>query len=118
VAAYIDTMVNEDRKLQDAYRQGLAWLDRTAKKKYRADFINLKPEQQTAILTAISSPKSKGSDSKGSDDKVGVDFFKTIKNMTIDGYYTSKIGLIEELEYKGNDYLTEFPGCTHPEHKA
>lgn len=118
VAAYIDTMVNEDRKLQDAYRQGLAWLDRTAKAKFKADFINLKPEQQTAILTAISSPKSKGSDGKGSSDKVGVDFFKTIKNMTIDGYYTSKIGLIEELEYKGNDYLTEFPGCTHPEHKA
>jgi hypothetical protein len=41
--------------------------------------------------------------------------FKAIKNMTIDGYYTSKIGIDQELQYKGNTYLKEFKGCTHPE---
>jgi hypothetical protein len=44
-------------------------------------------------------------------------FFKAIKNMTIDGYYTSKIGIHQELQYKGNTYLKEFKGCTHPEHQ-
>ncbi len=37
--------------------------------------------------------------------------------MTIDGYYTSAIGIHKELEYKGNTALAEFPGCTHPEHQ-
>jgi hypothetical protein len=44
-------------------------------------------------------------------------FFKAIKEATIDGFYTSKIG-IEELGYQGNTVLDEFPGCTHPEHHA
>jgi hypothetical protein len=38
--------------------------------------------------------------------------------MTIDGYYTSKIGIHQELEYQGNTALAEFEGCTHPEHQA
>jgi hypothetical protein len=43
-------------------------------------------------------------------------FFKTLKDMTIDGYYSSEIGLLRELGYKGNTFLAEFPGCQHPEH--
>jgi len=45
-------------------------------------------------------------------------FFVRLKQMTVDGYYTSEIGLHQDLEYKGNDHLTSFPGCDHPEHKA
>jgi hypothetical protein len=52
---------------------------------------------------------SKASGAKGT-------FFKTLKDMTIDGYYSSEIGLIQELGYKGNTFLAEFPGCQHPEH--
>ncbi|HTF36757.1 MAG TPA: gluconate 2-dehydrogenase subunit 3 family protein, partial [Blastocatellia bacterium] len=44
-------------------------------------------------------------------------FFRTIKNATVDGYYTSEIGIHKELHYKGNAYLKEFVGCTHPEHQ-
>ena len=43
-------------------------------------------------------------------------FFKTLKDLTIDGYYSSEIGLLQELGYKGNTFLAEFPGCQHPEH--
>ena len=113
VAAYIDFMVKEDPRLQEPYRQGLVWLDKKANDLSKANFINLKPDQQTAILTLISQPAA-GRDP----DATGRDFFRTIKSMTVDGYYTSKIGIHEELKYKGNDYLTEFPGCTHPEHKS
>jgi hypothetical protein len=52
---------------------------------------------------------SKASGAKGT-------FFKTLKDMTIDGSYSSEIGLIQELGYKGNTFLAEFPGCQHPEH--
>jgi hypothetical protein len=36
--------------------------------------------------------------------------------MTADGYYTSRVGLVDELGYKGNTVLAAFPECTHPEH--
>ena len=30
---------------------------------------------------------------------------------TIQGFYTSEIGIHKELRYKGNQMLTEFVGC-------
>lgn len=39
-----------------------------------------------------------------------------IKSMTIDGYYTTEIGLKQELGDDGQLFLGQFPGCTHPEH--
>jgi hypothetical protein len=43
-------------------------------------------------------------------------FFVTLKRMTVDGYYTSKVGITDELKYEGNQHLTAAPQCTHPEH--
>ena len=45
-------------------------------------------------------------------------FFKLMKDLTIDGYYTSRDGLTKELGYHGNTFLSDFPGCTHPEHQV
>lgn len=45
-----------------------------------------------------------------------VRFFRLIKNLTADGYYTSRAGLLEELGYTGNTVLARFPGCAVPEH--
>jgi gluconate 2-dehydrogenase gamma chain len=47
---------------------------------------------------------------------VPVSFFRVLKNLTADGYYTSRVGLVEELGYKGNTVLAEFPSCAVPEH--
>ncbi|HVA02022.1 MAG TPA: gluconate 2-dehydrogenase subunit 3 family protein [Terriglobia bacterium] len=41
-------------------------------------------------------------------------FFKTLKEMTVNGYYTSAIGIHQDLQYQGNTYLASFPGCTMP----
>ena len=43
-------------------------------------------------------------------------FFRLAKNLTADGYYTSRVGLIEELGYAGNAALARFPSCQVPEH--
>jgi hypothetical protein len=45
-----------------------------------------------------------------------VSFFRLIKNLTADGYYTSRVGLLEELGYSGNKYLPGFQHCAVPEH--
>jgi gluconate 2-dehydrogenase gamma chain len=42
-------------------------------------------------------------------------FFHLVKNLTADGYYTSRIGLLEELGYAGNTALAQFPACSVPE---
>jgi hypothetical protein len=44
-------------------------------------------------------------------------FFVVLKQMTVNGYYTSVIGIHKDMEYVGNAYLGAFPECTHPEHQ-
>jgi hypothetical protein len=39
------------------------------------------------------------------------EFFANTKQATINGYYTSEIGIHQELRYKGNKVLLEFVGC-------
>ena len=39
-------------------------------------------------------------------------FFVTLKQMTLAGYYSSEIGIHQDLEYQGNTYIYEFPECT------
>jgi hypothetical protein len=45
-----------------------------------------------------------------------VRLFRLIKNLTADGYYTSRVGLLEELGYAGNTALASFPACDVREH--
>jgi hypothetical protein len=44
-------------------------------------------------------------------------FFVSLKQMTVNGYYTSATGIHKDMEYVGNTYLAAFPECTHPEHQ-
>jgi gluconate 2-dehydrogenase gamma chain len=50
------------------------------------------------------------------DPDLPVRFFRLVKNLTADGYYTSRVGLLDELGYSGNTALARFPGCPVPEH--
>lgn len=63
------------------------------------------PEKQLAVVEQMSQPSSDGFAS-----------FQLMKDLIVYAFYTSRAGLIDNLEYKGLAYLTEFPGCTHPEH--
>ncbi len=42
--------------------------------------------------------------------------YRLIKQQNTFAFYTSRAGMIEALEYKGNSYNDSFPACTHPEH--
>jgi hypothetical protein len=46
-----------------------------------------------------------------------VDFFAAMMSMTITGYYTSEIGMRDELGDNGQLFLPSYDGCTHPEHQ-
>jgi hypothetical protein len=45
-------------------------------------------------------------------------FFVSLKRMTVDGYYSSPVGIHQDLKYQGNEHLTASPRCDHPEHKS
>jgi hypothetical protein len=106
----LDDAAASDRK---QFMKGLTWVDGRSQELFGTDFVSAVPEQQTALLTIISSPNN-----KAFEDQVGVDFFKAIKGLTITGYYTSEIGMKQELGDDGQLFFLEFPGCTHPQHKA
>lgn len=42
--------------------------------------------------------------------------YRLIKSENAFAFYSSRAGLIENLDYKGNSYNQTFPGCDHPEH--
>jgi Gluconate 2-dehydrogenase subunit 3 len=42
--------------------------------------------------------------------------YRLIKQQNTFAFYTSRAGMIETLDYRGNSFNNEFPACTHPEH--
>jgi len=105
VADYIDLLVSEgDRQLSLEWIGGLAALDAEAVSRFRAPFAKLGASQVDAILQTISRNEK-------SPQTPLETFFVMAKQATIRGYYTSKIGIHDELHYKGNVFLKEFVGC-------
>lgn len=92
--------------------QGLDWLDERSRTLYKKDFLSASAADQTSLLSKLADQEN-----KSAADQTGVQFFRAIKSMTIDGYYTSEIGLMQELGDSPQMFLAEFPGCDHPEHQ-
>jgi hypothetical protein len=114
VNEFIDLVLDDANETErKQFLNGLAWLDGRSQELFGTDFVSAAPEQQTALLTIVASPKN-----KAFEDQVGTDFFKAIKALTITGYYTSEIGMKQELGDDGQLFFLEYPGCTHPQHKA
>jgi gluconate 2-dehydrogenase gamma chain len=104
---FIDLLTSENTEYQTQLGGGLKWLDSTCSTRYGKTYLECLPEQQKEILDLIAYRKSAEQDEAL---KPGIEFFSHLRNMTADGFFTSKIG-IKYLGYVGNTYLTEFPGC-------
>jgi hypothetical protein len=105
VADYVDLLLSEgDRELTLQWMGGLAALDADAMSRFRSPFSRLGAGQVDTILQSISRNE------KAPQTPLET-FFVMAKQATIRGYYTSKIGIHEELRYKGNQFLKEFVGC-------
>lgn len=110
VNRYIDQMlVSYPISRREEFMRGLAWLDGHCLNVHAAPFADLKPAEQVQILTKLSAA--------GASPELGpgVRFFRTMKGLASNGYYTSKVGLEEELGW-GKNPATEPPGCDHAEH--
>jgi hypothetical protein len=115
VPQYIDLVVHGDPKLQATFAAGLQGLDNTSQARFGGAFLQLTEAQQIAILTSLSQTAEgkKPTTENASEGDVG--FFHAIKGLTADGYYTSRIGLMQELGYSGDAVLSAFPVFTIPE---
>ena len=96
VHEFIDYTLSADTKRQAQVRDGLRWFAAIPA-----------PKQVEALTKASNETRTK----EGR-------FFQLFKDLTIDGYYASREGLVTELGWSGNTFLPEFKGCTHPEHKG
>jgi hypothetical protein len=105
VPLYIDIVVNSDHALGDRIRNGLRQLDAASRKASKKNFVDASEAAQVKVLQSLAPKKAHGND-----------FFETVKSMTIVGYYSSEIGLFDELHFKGNEALSSFPGCPHGGH--
>lgn len=106
VADYIDLVVTHSpRPTQDAWRGQLAALEATAKRMAGGGFVSLDEAGQRRILDALSARERQP-------DADDVRAFVRVKQAAIDAYYTSEIGLRQELGYRGPQMLDRFPGCS------
>ena len=110
VSLFIDLMIaHSDKDVQELWNSGLKLVEATAQERFHRPFLECGPPQQDEILVAMAAGET--------DPQTPLQqFFVRLKLMTIDGYYTSQIGIHRELQYKGNAVLAEFPGCRHTNH--
>ena len=133
VAEFIDFMVAnrvpvsggyEVRSVQDSIQQGieaqvrfitgLNWMNAHSHAEFGKAFLDCTSEQQNSLLEELAYKEKFKLTTE-----TGRNFFQTMRDYTVIGYYTTKIGL-ESLGYPGLKRVwPKMPGCTHrddPEH--
>jgi hypothetical protein len=109
VADYIDLLLAEqDETVRQPWLDGLIAFEAEATKRFGAPFAQLPSGQAEALLTDLSRNERPAA---GVEPTPLEKFFVQAKDATIRGYYTSEIGIHQELRYKGNTVLPEFVGC-------
>ena len=98
VPEFIEFIAKDMPHLQTTFRGGLMWLDHKSNTDFGTEFKVTPETQQKQILDAIAfyDPEI-----PMSEHPLEIQFFALMRNHTVSGYYTSKIG-IENLGYKGN----------------
>lgn len=109
VVDYIDQVFREsvDDSQKALWREGLRLIDVMSQHYHGKSFVDASSDERIAVLTVLS-------DNDHMTDLPEVRFFRELKGLTVRGYYTSKIGIHDELEYKGNRILQDYVGCDDP----
>lgn len=105
VAAFIDARLAEawDEHARTDWRDGLKRIDQLSREATGQPFMQSSADQRLATLTRIARNENKPQ-------KPEELFFAQLKSRVVDAYYTSEIGIKQEMDYKGNTYLPDFAG--------
>lgn len=101
-AEFIDYLCSRNEDLAAIFDGGLAWLDEYMKHKYGTDFLTSKPAEQTALLDLAYGTRGGSPETAG-----GAQFFTWARNMVVDAYYTSPVG-VKDIGYMGNTAVSVF----------
>jgi gluconate 2-dehydrogenase gamma chain len=105
VASYLDKSFADsfDNEPRQQFRTGLKVVDKLSQEMHRKSFLDSTPEQRVAVVTRMArnekTPK-----------KPEEQFFGQLKGAVAFAYYTSSIGIHQEMAYKGNTMQNEFAG--------
>lgn len=102
---FIDLLTSENPEFQTQLGGGLRWLDAYCGNHYQVTFLDCSPDQQRTTLSLLAYRKNSTPQISQ-----GISFFSLLRDLTVDGFYTSQIG-IKDVGYIGNDAMSEFPGC-------
>ena len=105
VASFIDARLAEafEETEKASWREGLKLVEQMSRETNGTSFVQSSPDERIAILTRISQNERKPQTREEL-------FFMALKARVAHAYYTSEIGIKQEMEYKGNTYLAEFVG--------
>ena len=92
----------ESADLQAVARAGLRALHEISVERHSRGFLELSDQEQVDLIASTGAAKP---------DSPLRRFFEVMRREAIRGYYTSAEGL-KELDYKGNAYYPDSPGCT------
>jgi len=95
---------------QQRFIAGLNWMSARSRSEFKKDFLDCTPQQQNGLLEEIAyKAKFKSTTERGRE------FFQMMRDYTVVGYYTTKIGL-QSLGYPGlRSVWPKMPGCSHPD---
>ncbi len=89
VNEYIDLMLHDVAPDKGhGFIKGLGWLDGRAMSLHGSPFVALDESDQVAILESLDGAEDPGL-------APGAEFFARLKRLTVEGYYTSRIGIAE-----------------------
>ena len=95
---------------QNTFLVGLDWIDARSQILFANPFMKCSSEQQNSLLEELAYK-----DKYKPATETGREFFQFIRDYTVVGYYTTKIGL-QTLGYPGlNTVWSSMPGCSHPD---
>ena len=98
VPDFIEFIVKDMPNHQLPMRGGLMWLDIQSNSRYDKQFVDLTNQEQIAIVDDIAYPDP---DNKKPDMAPGIKFFDQMRNLTLTGYYTTRMGF-DDLKVNSN----------------
>jgi hypothetical protein len=118
-AEFIDLLCSQNPELAAIYTGGILWLDGEMRRRHDKTFLAATESQRTGMLDdlvaadrAENERRARNGETTGDGPyshfaEYGVRFFGWVRNMSVDAYYTSPIG-IKDLGYMGGGTVSEY----------
>jgi hypothetical protein len=109
VATYIDVRLGEslEQDKKDSWRKGVQLVNQLSVSLHQQPFLKASPDQRIAVVERM----AQNEEEPKSPEEL---FFQELKRATVNAYYSSKIGIHQEMEYKGNVPINQFVGTELP----